>query len=225
MGHDVVARAVSDRGEIVVRRSEAGAIELRVNGVFVMDTTETTTERLLARSAIDAGGDPSRVLVGGLGLGYTVRELLADPRVKQVVVAELETAIVDWMRDGTLPGRDLLDDPRVEIFLGDVRALVDSSIDGPAFDVVLLDVDNGPGYLVHDANAAVYTSEFLQQCMSVLRPGGRLAVWSAAEAPDLRQTLRAVFGNSSARPLAVDLQGRDERYWLLSARRDESRTV
>jgi spermidine synthase len=224
MGHDVVARAVSERGEIVVRRSEAGAIELRVNGVFVMDTTETTTERLLARSAIDAVGDPSRVLVGGLGLGYTVRELLADPRVEQVVVAELEAAIVDWMRDGTLPGRDLLDDPRVEIFLGDVRALVDS-IDGPAFDVVLLDVDNGPGYLVHDANAAVYTAEFLQQCMRVLRPGGRLAVWSAAAAPDLRRALRAVFGNSTARPVAVDLQGRDERYWLLSARRDESRTV
>jgi spermidine synthase len=224
MGHGVVARAVSERGEILVRRSEAGAIELRVNGVFVMDTAETTTERLLARSAIDAVGDPSRVLVGGLGLGYTVRELLADPRVEQVVVAELEAAIIDWMRDGTLPGRDLLADPRVEIFVGDVRALVDS-IDGAAFDVVLLDVDNGPGYLVHDANAAVYTAEFLQQCMGILRPGGRLAVWSAAEAPDLRRTLRAVFGNSSARPVAVDLQGRDERYWLLSARRDESRTV
>jgi spermidine synthase len=221
--HEVVAQAASERGEVVVRRRSDDSLELRVNGVFVMDTAETTTERALARATLDQVGRPHRILVGGLGLGYTVRELLADDRVGHVTVAEIEPAVVGWMRDGVLPGADLLADPRVDVVVDDVRAVVRAHAAG-AYDVVLLDVDNGPDFLVYDANAAVYESPFLAQCRRVLTgPGtdtaGRaLAVWSSTRSAQLETAMRRVFGACQAVPVPVDLQGRDERYWLFTSK-------
>ncbi len=101
-----VARAESDRGELVLReRTEddgSTTLELRANGVFVMDTRETSSERALAREALARHADPWRVLVGGLGLGFTLEEVLADERVRQVLVVEIEPALVGVVarRDG-----------------------------------------------------------------------------------------------------------------------------
>src|SRR4051812_499200 len=98
-----VARAESERGEIVLRRRveehAADALELRVNGVFVMDTRETTSEMELAAAALDLVDEPKRVVVGGLGLGFTTQRVLADHRVEDVRVVEIEGALVGWMRD------------------------------------------------------------------------------------------------------------------------------
>ena len=86
---------MSERGEVVLRRREHdGALELRVNGVFVMDTIETSSERELARAtlaAVDPATDALEVLVGGLGLGFTLAEVLTDPRVARVLVVEIPT--------------------------------------------------------------------------------------------------------------------------------------
>ena len=72
-----------------------------MNGVFVIDTAQTATERALATEALARVEDPHVVLVGGLGLGFTAHEVLGDPRVDRVVVAEIEDAVVGWLRDGT----------------------------------------------------------------------------------------------------------------------------
>ncbi|WP_201931734.1 spermidine synthase [Nocardioides donggukensis] len=215
-----LARAVSDRGEVLLRgRREEGAavLELRVNGVLVMDTRETSTERALATDALALAASPRRVLVGGLGLGFTLAEVLADRRVEECTVAELEPALVGWLADGTVPhGPALLADPRVTVAVGDVADVLTSAPDR-AYDLVLLDVDNGPGHLVHDANAALYRPAFLE---TLHRTTAELAVvWSEAESPDLVRTLRQAFGSAEAIPHDVRLQGRDERYWLHVARR------
>jgi spermidine synthase len=217
--HETLARVDGARGEVVVRRRADGALELRVNGVFVMDTAETASERLLARAALAATEHPRRVLVGGLGIGFTLRELLADRRVEQVVVAEVEPAVVDWMRCGLLPGADLLDEPRVRVQVGDVRDVVASAPRGGC-DLVLLDVDNGPDFLVHDDNAAVYGAAFLTRCRDALAPGGALAVWSSTPAEALQVRMTEVLGGCDPRPVPVTLQGRDERYWLLTSKMD-----
>jgi spermidine synthase len=220
------ARAESERGEVVLRErldpeapQAPGVLELRVNGVFVMDTLETTTEEDLARTALTRVEEPRAVLVGGLGLGFTAREVLGDPRVETLVVVELEEALVGWMRDGTVPhGPALLADQRLRIVTADVRQAVAEG--RPAtYDLVLLDVDNGPGSLVHQANAEVYGADFLGAVARVLRPGGAVVVWSATEAPDLLGALEGVFGTATPIPLAVRLQSRDEQYWLYLARR------
>ena len=225
--HVEVARADSPRGELVLRerRPDAGdppgssaALELRANGVFVMDTVEVGTERALATAALALVEHPSSVLVGGLGLGYTLHEVLGDPRVERCTVVELEPALVDWMRDGTVPhGPALLADARAHLVVADLADAVREAR-AAAYDLVLLDVDNGPEHLVHAANAALYAVPFLREVARVLRPGGAVVVWSADEAPALGDTLREVFDDVGAQALAVDLQGRAEHYWLHVAR-------
>jgi spermidine synthase len=88
-----------------------------------------------------------------------------------------------------------------------------------SYDLILLDVDNGPGYLVHEGNAALYEEPLLTTAREALRPGGVLAVWSADQSPALAAVLESVFGNVEVQPLDVALQGRDEHYWLYAARR------
>jgi spermidine synthase len=217
-----IARAESERGELVLRerRPEEGpsSLELRVNGVFVMDNVEVSTERALAKEALSLASDPRAVIVGGLGLGFTMHEVLADSRVELCSVVEIEQALVDWMRDGTVPGGPaLLADERVNVVVADVAdALAEAR---PAtYDLVLLDVDNGPGHLVHAGNAGLYERHALESARAALRPGGALVVWSAAEAPDLEASMRAVFAEVDVRALEVRLQERDEHYWLYVGR-------
>jgi spermidine synthase len=216
-----IARAESPRGEVVLRErrdeNTPTILELRVNGVFVMDTLETTTERALANAALALVEDPRRVLVGGLGLGFTMHEVLADPRVECCTVVEIEQAVVDWMRNGTVVhGPRLLADERVEVVVADVAVALAEAGEA-AYDLVLLDVDNGPGYLVHDANEALYREPFLEAARRATAQV--LVVWSAAEAPQLGAAMEAVFGNVTATPYDVRLGDREEQYWLYSSRR------
>jgi spermidine synthase len=207
-----VARAAGGRGELVLRRRGGdGALELRVNGVFVMDDRETSSEALLASVALEAVPRPERVLVGGLGLGYTVRALLRDQRLTDVLVAEIEPDLVQWMRQGLLPS--VLEEPRVSVSVGDVRDVVSGQPAG-SLDAILLDVDNGPDFLVYDENAAIYKSSFLAVCKEKLRSRGVLTVWSSSSSAPLETAVRRVFGRCDVKPVPVDLQGRAETYYI-----------
>ena len=223
MSYVELARAMSQRGEVVLRErvGEAGPpdLELRVNGVFVMDSVETSTERALAAAALAHVASPEAVVVAGLGLGYTAHEVLLDDRVRRLVVVEIEEALVGWMRDGTVPhGPGYLADERLSVVTADIRQAL-AQARPESYDLVLLDVDNGPGFLVHDDNAALYESGFLHTVAGVLRPGGAVVVWSSAESPDLRAAMTAVFGEVTPIPFDVRLQSREEQYWLYLARR------
>ncbi|MBA3309756.1 MAG: hypothetical protein H0U28_06805 [Nocardioidaceae bacterium] len=250
MTSDYVANAVSERGEVVLlRRRSDGSLELRVNGVFVMDTVETSAERLLARTTLDAltGCRPEpdtsgsklrpttgqrrprvasfrearpglRVLIGGLGLGFTLAEVLHDDRVADVLVAELEPALVEWHRRGLVPDTaDVLLDPRVRIEVGDVTDVVSAQPPG-SLDVILLDVDNGPGALVYDANAAVYRTAFLTKCRQATRPGGLTAIWSADTSTPLREAFSQVFGRCRELTVPVRLGTRETTYRVFVGR-------
>jgi spermidine synthase len=217
-----IARAETERGEVVLRRraseTAADVVELRVNGVFVMDTLETTSEIELAAQALDLVTEPTAVLIGGLGLGFTLQRVLADPRVERAVVVEIEEALIEWMRDGTVPhGPALLADARASVVNADIAMAIAEA--RSTYDLVLLDVDNGPGYLVHADNEAVYEQPFLHRCRDLLSPGGVLVVWSASAAPDLLDAMREVFGGAEEQAHDVLLQDRPEEYFLYLARR------
>lgn len=213
-----IAVRTSERGELVLLRRD-DVLELRVNGVFVMDTAHTDTERALATATLrQAHGERLRVLVGGLGLGYTLREVLADERVRETVVAEIEPALIDWHRQGFVPENAAASaDERVRLQAADVAEVLDGAGDEAAFDVILLDVDNGPGYLVYEANAEIYRDAFLARCRDRLATGGVLAVWSASPAPQLHESLREVFGSCTELDIPVVLGSTETSYLLYLA--------
>jgi spermidine synthase len=219
---DEIARAETERGDVVLRRRTSGTaadvLELRVNGVFVMDTAETTSEIELAARGLELVEEPTAVLIGGLGLGFTLQRVLADARVERAVVVEIEEPLIEWMRDGTVPhGPAMLADARATVVNADIAMAIAEA--RSTYDLVLLDVDNGPGYLVHDANEAVYEQAFLRRCRELLSPGGVLVVWSANAAPELLDAMREVFGDAEEQAHDVLLQERPEQYYLYLARK------
>jgi spermidine synthase len=134
-------------------------------------------------------------------------------------VVEIEQALVDWMRDGTVPhGPALLADQRVSVIVADIAVAV-AEARPESYDLLLLDVDNGPDHLVHQANAALYRGPFLTAVHDLLRPGGAVAVWSAARSAELAEALGGVFDPVEELEQPVQLQDREETYWLYVGRR------
>lgn len=230
--YERVASVVSPRGEVVLRHRRAagtargsspdgsardGCWELRVNGVFVMDDVETASERALAAVALDAVDTPSSVLVGGLGFGHTLARVLAEERVRRVVVVELEEALVGWMRDGTVPfGPAVLADGRVDVVVADLADVLATA--APAsHDVVLLDVDNGPGHLVHDANARLYEAAALRATLVAVRPGGAAAWWSSHPPDGLVDRLSRLGAVPRVHGVVGERDGRRSTNWLVVA--------
>ena len=217
MDVETLGRETTPRGEVVLRRrhTEDGSIdELVVNGVFAMDSAETSTERELGRFA--AGSQ--RVLVGGLGLGYTAAAILAGP-VGRLEVIEREDCLITWARAGLTPTlARVAADPRVHLWSADVAAVLAGEGSGPAgpWDAIILDVDNGPDFLVHENNDALYREPSLRQAYAQLAPGGTLAIWCQGPAPDLWAALQMISPTARAHPHAVSREGRDLRYVIYS---------
>lgn len=221
--HDVpetLARVDGVGGEVVVRRRECadGPVhELIVNGTFLMDTAETSTERLLATTLLERHPAPARILVGGLGFGFTAGALLDDRRVECVDVVEVEPALVRLLRDGVVPGADaVFADPRVHVVVDDIVHVL-ASCPPAHYDAVLLDVDNGPDFLVHAGNAEVYQPRMLNVAARTLRPGGVLAVWSAAPSTALSAALAQHVGRVDQVDRTVQREGRDVDYHVYVA--------
>lgn len=183
----VLERATTERGELVLRRVGRD-VEVISNGVFLMDTRDGRSERALVRSALDGHPEPRRILIGGLGVGFSLVEAVAEPALQRIDVVEIEQHILDWHRThlAYLSGAALAD-PRVRVVIDDVRTWLAS---GRRYDVLCLDIDNGPDWTVSDANAQLYTAAGLDLVSRALAPGGVLAVWSARRVPEFASLLR-----------------------------------
>jgi spermidine synthase len=148
---------------------------------ILMTNDDTGSERLLGRltAALLRGATQPRVLVGGLGMGFTLRALLDRlPANAQIVVAELLPAVARWNRTriGHLSAHPI-DDPRVQLRITDVAKLICGC---PRWNAIVLDVDNGPDWMVQRRNGSLYGRDGLHRLMRSLRSGGILALWSAS---------------------------------------------
>ncbi|MDR7061937.1 MULTISPECIES: MnmC family methyltransferase [unclassified Sphingopyxis] len=158
------------------------------------------------------------LLIGGYGMGFTLRAALATlgPDAK-IAVAELVPGIIEWARG---PMAELaagcLDDPRVELVLGDVSKVIGAAT--RRYDAILLDVDNGPDGLTRDANEGLYSAAGLATAKAALRPGGILAIWSAA--PDARFTRRLAAAGFQVEEVGVRARsnGKGPRHVIWFAR-------
>ncbi len=203
----IIARADSVRGEVILRRRvEAAAVtdELIVNGAFAMDSIETGSEQELGRLA--AGSN--RVLLGGLGLGYTAAAALSNP-IGRLDIVEVEGCLVEWAKSGrTQMLQWVAAHPRVRLYVGDIAEVVlrpstPSGLDVPRgpWDAILLDVDNGPDFPIHSHNALLYSAPALSAASEQLTPGGLLAIWCQGKTPSLEATLRQLGPAVQALPI------------------------
>jgi spermidine synthase len=200
------------RGELVLRRA-GDDFEVIANGTFLMDTRDGRSERALVREAV-AGQANVRMLLGGLGLCTSLDAARAEPAVTEVVVCEIEPAVVEWARTFLGERGRGLDDARVHLCVCDLRDAL-RTLPG-TFDAVCLDVDNGPGWLVHPENAELYDDAGLARLHGRLRPGGRLTVWAAAADADFEGRLRRRF--ERVRAVAIPVRrGPDDVIYVAEA--------
>ncbi|RFS82332.1 spermidine synthase [Actinomadura spongiicola] len=214
-GPVVVERAAGVGGELVLRRA-GDHYEIISNGVFLMDTRNGESERLLVHAALDTGLDAgldtrpdvrpvegARVLIGGLGVGFSLAAALAHPHVARVTVVEREPAVIAWHRTALRPwSRDALDDPRVTVENADLLDVL-TRPDTARYDALCLDIDNGPDWTVTPGNARLYGTAGLDLLTGRLTPGGTLAVWSANAAPAFEALLRRRFAHVDIRAVPV----------------------
>jgi len=186
-------------GELVLRRYQASTgevgYEILLDGSFLMASHGCHSERAmapLAHSRLGSRPGDLTELVGGLGAGHTLRAGLDLPGVARVVVAEIGARVTEWNRTyfADVNG-GAVDDPRVEVRVGDL--LSELRRHRGAIDLMLLDVDNGPGWLASSANVPLYRAEGLGACRRALGPGGVMAVWSPLGNPTFEQALEAAF--------------------------------
>lgn len=187
---EVIDRREGPYGEVVLRR-HGELLQIIANGCFLMDTSDGRSERLLVDAALDAldGRPEPSVLIGGLGVGFSLAHAAANPRWGRITVVEREPAVIDWHRRGPLAelSSEALADPRTEIVQADLVEFVNEISD--TFDALCLDIDNGPDWTVTEDNDSLYSPSGLTSCASVLKPGGVLAVWSAQPSTEFEETL------------------------------------
>lgn len=204
----VVGRAWTARGELVLRRA-GDHHEIIHNGVFLMDTRAGASERLLVSAALQAcGAAAPSVVIGGLGVGFSLVEALADARVRAVTVVEVESAVIGWHRPGgplATWSHGALADPRTRVVRADVAAWLAG--DHGVHDVVCLDVDNGPEWTVTRANRELYGDAGVEMLARRLTPTGALTVWSAMPAPRFQERLRRRFASVEVREVPSATRG------------------
>jgi spermidine synthase len=194
-------RAVTPDGTPLTLHEHDGALLIRVGSVELMSTRQHHSEETLAALACADLLQRRRVavLIGGLGLGFTLRETLRHVAADAtVVVAELMPAVIAWNRNPAYRlAADVIDDPRVDVVTGDVADVLRAACRRRAhasrnrFDVIMLDVDNGASGLTTAGNDGLYRAAGLGTARAALRPGGRLAVWSAEADPRFVARLEA----------------------------------
>jgi spermidine synthase len=222
---------VTPRELIGSARVPGGGEELRLfrrGGDFIiaLDRNELMSSRMsgseeaLATMTIERlGQDAPRLLIGGYGMGFTLRAALArlGPGA-ELVVAELVPEIIDWARG---PMAELaagcLDDPRVRLLEIDVGTVIAEP--GKPFDAILLDVDNGPDGLTRLANDRLYTRAGLAAARQALKPGGILAVWSAAPDPAFTRRLGGAGFDVDEVVVRARSNGKGPRHIIWFARR------
>ncbi len=210
-----LAAATTPDGKSLRLKQRGAEFSIMLGTNELMNNRLSGSEEALAKLAIErvASVPSPHVLIGGLGMGFTLRAALAElgPNAK-VTVAELIPAVVDWARG---PMRavfgDCLDDLRVTLRTADVGAVIGIA----KYDAILLDVDNGPDGLTVDSNDTLYAVAGLQRAHAALNPGGVLAIWSSGPDSAFTRRLRqAGFSVEEANVRARGKKGARHVIWL-----------
>ncbi|MDX6273044.1 MAG: hypothetical protein QOJ92_254 [Frankiales bacterium] len=198
-------------GEVSLRRRRhpvtgEDVFEVKLGDEYLMSSLFTVAEEELGRLALArVEGSALDVVVGGLGLGYTARAVLAESRVQHLVVVDFLAPVIDWHRRGLVPlGADLAADPRCQFVHGDFFAMSDAdgfdpTTPGRRYDAVIVDIDHSPRHLLADGSTGFYDVDGARRLARHLKPGGVYALWSN-DPPDAGylEVLSEVFTDATA---------------------------
>lgn len=196
--HEIIDRQITKCGEIQLQRRGKGVYEIIYNGIFLMASYNDYSAKILARAAIKSllpKIDGYQILVGGLGMGFTLQEVLTCQLVSRVFVIEIEKIIIDWNRChfSDLNG-GAIEDPRTVLIHSDLYDFLYQTKEN--FEAVLIDVDNGPNWLALEKNRRLYSERTLRKIKRILSRHGILATWSAQEDRVYREKLNKIFSRT-----------------------------
>ena len=190
--HERLGEARTPNGTLIALYRHDGAYLIRADGVELMSTRRHLSEDRLAEVACAPIRQAARVrvLIGGLGLGFTLREALRQLREDaEVVVAELLAEVIAWNANPAYGlSADAMSDPRVRIVHDDVTEVLRTNAGG--FDAIMLDTDNGPDGMLMSENAPLYAASGIRLTVAALRAGGSIVYWSVGDDPKFAATLR-----------------------------------
>lgn len=179
-----LAQTIAPNGARFTLHEHDGEYFMKLNGRQLMSTTSTTSEILLAKLACEKlmRHPHPRILIGGLGLGFSLKAVLGSVGKKaEVHVSELLSDVIDWNRKFLMKVNGaLLNDRRVTVFTEDVSQII-RRVETDRYDAILLDVDNGPTSHVQPKNSRLYSRRGFMRIARALQPGGRVTFWSATE--------------------------------------------
>ncbi|MCP4895566.1 MAG: spermine/spermidine synthase [bacterium] len=197
--YETVDKDETSIGTLELRRyttdSDEQGYEILIDGSFLMASHGSSSERAMAQLShdrLDHPKDDLRVLVGGLGAGHTLRAALELPGTTSVTVVEISEKVVEWnhLYFASINGCALQDD-RVAVFVADLFDFI--SQQDAFWDLLLLDLDNGPGWLASPANQRLYQKATLRHCLQSVRSGGVLAIWSPGPNAEFHARLNSLF--------------------------------
>lgn len=206
------------RQRLTLSQPHCWVTEVTLNHEFLMSSLHTDSERALATLALDrVEGDRIRVLVGGLGLGYTAAEAARSNRVANVEVIELLPQVIRWMQSGWVPlSEQINDDDRIVIIQGDVYAQLMGDPSSERWDAILIDVDHSPDDQLSTSENLFYSKDGLRRASGHLHCGGVLALWSYEDNHELADAMRSVFDSVEVLPVTYNNQHAGESFtdWL-----------
>lgn len=215
-----LAEAHTAEGRRLLLSEQDGAFAISLNGQELMHSRAHASEVLLGELGVASlhTQTAARVMVGGLGLGFTLVQVLAGlPSDARVEVAELLPAVVEWNRT-FLHGLNgaALDDPRVQLLVGDAAKLIHQA-KPETYDAVMLDLDNGPVAMVASSNRNIYSGTGLRHVKRVLKVGGRAVFWSASVDAAFEKRLQQAGFKVEAVPAKVHANAKRHAYLLYVA--------
>ncbi|MFW6282033.1 MAG: hypothetical protein ACOC1O_04495 [bacterium] len=190
--------------------------EVYASGTLLFGSKEKTSCAQLARVALNHHPSPEIVLIGGLGMGFTLQEILKESTIKRVEVIEIEPKVVEWNQTFFARQNDnAINDPRVKIFIADIIKHF-SQFSSQKFDIIILDIDNGPTNVIHPDTSCLYSTGMLKIIAELLTPRGLLAIWSVTREKWFLKRLNKIFKKVQIKTILTPHKKTDSDYVYLA---------
>ena len=196
----LIERAFTKNGVIQLQKRN-NDYEIIFNGTFLMATYNGESEKLLVSSAIKAVKLPRKILIGGLGVGFSLGEALKHKGVEEITVVEIESKIIEWNKKYlSRYSNNGLGDPRVKVVNKDLLEFISQTKE--KYDVICLDIDNGPSWTVLEQNTGLYSHEGLSNLTNILDDQGSVSFWSASKSEEFENRLTRFFKKIKVYPIS-----------------------